>query len=198
MRAALSLEKAAESAERQDERLAAHYLGRAEQLGGSVKILRSSALRSGPKKRSVCDQNHLLIAHATGPHDWRERSETTAQACEGRHSRTLPPISQDPQPEFKEEIKHPGEFGCWGAGPEKSISKQSELQHSTPATYNIMQTYTDLLPFRANRVPIAPPWVGNLHLWAVVAVEFQQMDAKPTEHTVVECNGLKSATLNST
>ena len=36
------------------------------------------------------------------------------------------------------------------------------------------------------------------HLWAVVAVEFQQMDAKPTEHTVVECNGLKSPTLNST
>jgi hypothetical protein len=34
------------------------------------------------------------------------------------------------------------------------------------------------------------------HLWAVVAVEFQQMDAKPTEHTVVEYNGLKSATFN--
>lgn len=29
------------------------------------------------------------------------------------------------------------------------------------------------------------------HLWAVDAVEFQQIDAKPTEHTVVECNGIE-------
>lgn len=33
-------------------------------------------------------------------------------------------------PEFKEAIKHPGEFGCWGAGEQKSsISKQSERKH---------------------------------------------------------------------
>ena len=32
-------------------------------------------------------------------------------------------------PEF-EAIKHPGEFGCWGAGEQKSsISKQSERKH---------------------------------------------------------------------
>ena len=53
-----------------------------------------------------------------------------------------------------------------------------------------------------NRCPVTAV-VGSCdllfkHLWAVVAVEFQQMDAKPTEHTVVECNGLKSPTLNST
>ena len=33
-------------------------------------------------------------------------------------------------PEFKEAIKHPGEFGCWGAGEQKSsIRKQSERRH---------------------------------------------------------------------
>mgnify|MGYP003693913863 CR=1 FL=1 len=64
---------------------------------------------------------------------------------------------------------------------------------------------TDLSIAVAARGDVRPDACGNLrnhwrtqHLWAVVAVEFQQMDAKPTEHTVVECNGLKSATLNST
>lgn len=61
-------------------------------------------------------------------------------------------------PEFKEAIKHPGEFGCWGAGEQKSsISKQSERKHGIFSSYNIMQTYTDLLPFHANRVPYSTP-----------------------------------------
>jgi membrane-bound ClpP family serine protease len=50
----------------------------------------------------------------------------------------------------------------------------------------------------ATTIGAARPVTWGGHLWAIIAVEFQQMDATPTEHTVVECNGLKSTTLNST
>jgi hypothetical protein len=44
--------------------------------------------------------------------------------------------------EFKEAIKHPGEFGCWGAGEQKSsISKQSERKHGI---FSYLQYYADI------------------------------------------------------
>ena len=61
-------------------------------------------------------------------------------------------------PEFKEAIKHPGEFGCWGASEQKSsISKQSERKHGI---FSYLQYYADIHRFtsvHANRVPYNAP-----------------------------------------
>ena len=66
-------------------------------------------------------------------------------------------------PEFKEAIKHPGEFGCWGAGEQKSsISKQSDV-NTVFSALTILCRHTQIyFRFTLTGFLIAPPWVGNL------------------------------------
>lgn len=69
-------------------------------------------------------------------------------------------------PEFKEAIKHPGEFGCWGAGEQKSsISKQSERKYGI---FRYLQYYADIHRFtsvHANRVPYKRPHGSEICLF---------------------------------